>query len=330
VWNTPWRKKTHLRHMGLSFQGLLIHLRWVQLRRAFPIYGLVLLGLAVCTVPWLVHRIVTIDQEYAYYIAGGVLLSIVGWHQRRPDLDFVRKHLPFPHAELMFEYALLSLPVVLGLWSMWMVGLVLIATSLIIPWMPAARVSRPHAMWLRALIPAHLFEWKSAVQRTHPFTLLLWVVALALCWLPILPLFLLWLIVVQLCGMQEDCEPRSMLLVTTPDAKALLRTKTSGAVELTTLLVLPVLIGATIFQPQWWWIHLLFGLGQVVVVAFAVLLKYSNYVPNERLTGNGAVITTAAMFSVLPGLFVVPLIMLLTERRKALANLHYHFHGHPH
>ncbi len=316
--------------MNWNDRGLLLRLRVVQLRRAFPAYGLVLLGIAVCAAPWLVHRIVESGADYKYYLSGAVLLSIAGLHQRRPDLQFVHKHLPHPHAELMMEYALLALPVVVGLWcsSAWQQGLVLFAAVLAIPLLPVARISRPRAVWLGAIVPAQLFEWKSALQRTHPFGLLLWVAALSLCWLPVLPLFLLWFIGVMICGMHEDCEPRSMLLATAPNASALLRTKTIGAVKLMTVIVLPVLAGATVFQPQWWWVHLLFGVGQLALVALAVTLKYSNYVPNERLSANGAVITTAAVFAILPGLFVVPLIMLLTERRKALDNLHYRFHDH--
>ena len=318
--------------MNWKDQGLLLRLRIVQLRRAFPVYGRVLLAIAICGVPILVRSVVESSADYKFYLGGAVILAIVGGHQRRPDLDFVRKHLPYPRSELMAEYALLVIPVVIGfmLGNAWQEGLVLFAVALCIPLMPVARSSRAHSMWLRALIPAHLFEWKSAIQRTHPFGLFLWVAAMALCWLPMLPLFLLWFIGLQICGMYEDCEPRSMLLATAPNARALLRTKTVGAVKLMTVLALPVLIGATVFQPQWWWMHLLFGLGQLVLVAFAVMLKYSNYVPNERLSANGAVITTAAMFSVLPGLFVVPLIMLLSERRKALDNLNYRFHDHHH
>jgi type IV secretory pathway TrbD component len=84
-------------------------------------------------------------------------------------------------------------------------------------------------------------------------------------------------------GAQEQCEPRAMLLATAPDARALLRSKVLGSMRIMVLLELPVLIGATIFQPDWWWIHGLFGLGMLVLVAYAVLLKYANYRPNERL-----------------------------------------------
>jgi len=120
-----------------------LRLRIVQLRRDFTTYGLVLLGIAVCVLPWLVRQIVESDANYKYYLGGAVLLSMVGLHQRRLDLDFVRKHLPFPRSELIAEYALLALPIALGFWcsNAWREGLMLFGAVLCIPWMPVARVS---------------------------------------------------------------------------------------------------------------------------------------------------------------------------------------------
>ena len=119
-----------------------------------------------------------------------------------------------------------------------------------------------------------------------------------------------------------------MLLATAADAPALLRSKVFGAMRLMVLIELPVLISATVFQPDWWWIHALFGFGMLVLVAYAVVLKYANYRPNERLDANSANVGVAAVFAILPGLGVVPLIMLLSEVRKARENLHTYFHAH--
>lgn len=166
--------------------------------------------------------------------------------------------------------------------------------------------------------------------RTHPSSFLLWALALVFCWLPVLPLMLLWGSTVVLTGMQVDCGPRAMLLATSPDAAHLLRRKLRGGLVITTLVMVPVLIGATIFQPQLWWVHALFLPGQLSVVALAIVLKYRSYIPNERLTGNEALVTTAAMFSAMPGHFLFPLIMLLWERRDALQNLNTYFHADPH
>ncbi|MEO8590417.1 MAG: hypothetical protein ABI432_13665 [Flavobacteriales bacterium] len=308
---------------------VLLGLRWIQLRRAVPPFGIMLLALALVILVWLLQKAVVRDASYGAYIAGALLLAVWGMHQRRLDLHFLHRHVPNPRLVMALEYAALALPVLLGLLlaHAWTCAAMVPVVGAF-PWVPVVRTSGVRGGWLRKRLPIRLFEWKSAVQRTHPFGLLLWLAAMTLCWLPMLPLFLLWFIGVLICGMHEDCEPRSMLLATAPNAEALLRTKTIGAVKLMTVIVLPVLIGATVFQPQWWWVHLLFGLGQIALVVLAVTLKYSNYIPNERLSANGAVITTAAVFAILPGLFVVPLIMLLTERRKALDNLHYRFHDH--
>jgi Na+/melibiose symporter-like transporter len=93
---------------------------------------------------------------------------------------------------------------------------------------------------------------------------------------------------------------------------------------------MPVLVAATLFQPGWWWVHAGFGLGMLVLVAYAVVLKYANYRPNLRLEANGANVSLAALFAVLPGLSLVPVIMLLTELPKARANLNAYFHAHHH
>jgi Na+/melibiose symporter-like transporter len=68
----------------------------------------------------------------------------------------------------------------------------------------------------------------------------------------------------------------------------------------------------------------------VVLVAYAIVLKYANYRPSLRLEANGANVALAALFAILPGLSLVPVIMLLTELPKARANLNAYFHAHHH
>lgn len=309
---------------------VLLRLRWLQLRRALPPYGIVLLALAVVFALGLMYRAVLQDAAYAAYIAGGMLFTVWGLHQRRPDLHFLHRHVPQARLALAVEYGALVLPVlvVLGLAGAWPSALVLLAV-VALPWLPVVRTSGVRGSWLRRGMPAQLFEWRGLVQGTHPWGVLLWLAALAFCWLPVLPLFLLGIVALMAAGTQEQCEPRAMLLATAPDARALLRTKVFGALRLMLVLELPVLIEATVFQPDWWWVHAGFGLGLLTLVAYAVVLKYAHYQPNERLSANGANVSIAALFAILPGLSVVPLLMLLTEVPKARANLTAYFHDHP-
>ncbi len=315
--------------VNASASLVLLQLRWLQLRRAMPPYGRVLLGLAVITAVGLVRKAVLHEATNAHYIAVGALLMVWGLHQRRPDHHFLHRHLPQPRLAMALEYGALALPVLAGLLlsGAWASAAVL-PTVLVLPWSPVARSSGVRAAWLRKWIPAHLFEWRSFLQNTHPWSSLLWLAALGFCWLPVLPMFLLGVVALMACGAQEQCEPRAMLLATTADARALLRRKVLGSVWIMLAVQLPVLSGATIFQPQWWWIHTLFGLGMVVLLAYAVALKYANYRPNDRLEANGANVTVAAVFAILPGLGLVPLIMLLNEWRNARANLNTYFDAH--
>ena len=308
---------------------VLLRLRWMQLRRALPPYGIALLALAVCATPWLLRKAVLNDTTLAPYIAGAVLFTVWGMHQRRPDLRFLQRHVPHAQLAMALEYGVLILPVLLGLllahaWTFAAAMLVVCA----LPWTPVVRTSGVRGGWLRKWMTPSLFEWRSLLQSTYPWSPLLWFAALAFCWLPVLPMFLLGAIALMACGAQEQCEPRSMLLVTAADARALLRMKLFGAMRIMLLLELPVLIGATVFQPEWWWIHGLFGLGMLVLVSYAIVLKYANYRPNERLDANGANVGVAAVFAILPGLSLVPLIMLLGEVRKARENLNTYFHAH--
>ncbi len=309
--------------------SVLLRLRWLQLRRALPGYGIVLLTAGVCGLLWLLHKAVTHDPSLAAYISGGMLLAVAGLHQRRQDHHFLQRHLPRPRLSMAVEYGAFMLPVslVLMLAQAWLPAAAL-CLVLALPWSPVTRASGVRGAWLRKRIPVQLFEWRSAVQGTMPFSLLLWMGALAFCWLPVLPLFMLGAIAMLAAAAQEQCEPRAMLLATAPDARTLLRDKMLGSVWLMLLITTPVLIGATIFRPQWWWIHLFFGLGLLVLVAYAVVLKYANYRPNERLDANSANVGVATVFAVLPGLCVVPVIMLLTEVPKARANLNSYFDAH--
>jgi hypothetical protein len=311
------------------FSTVLLRLRWIQLRRAFPAYGMVLLGVSVLAAVWLLRRALVHDSSWAPHVVGGALFTVWGLHQRRADHHFLQRHLVRPQEAMAVEYGVLLLPVLWGLllanaWT-WAAAWPLV---LLVPWSPVVRVGEVRGGWLRKWIPAQLFEWKGLLQGSHPWSVLLWAAALALCWLPVLPLFLLGVLALMVAGAQEHCEPRAMLLATAADARTLLRTKVLGSVRLLLLVELPVLLAATVFQPQWWWVHALFGLGQLALVAYAVVLKYANYRPNTRLEANGANVAVAALFAILPGLSVVPLIMLLTEVPKARANLNAYFHDH--
>lgn len=296
-----------------------------------PAYGVVLLALAWGAAVWLLRRAVMLDASLAPYFAGAAFLMIAGMHQRRPDLHFLDRHLHHSRLAMAAEYGVLVLPVLLGLLfaGAWIwATLTLFACAL--AWTPALRASGVRGGWLRRSIPVRLFEWKSAVQGTYPWSVVLWLGALAFCWLPVLPLFLLGGLALMACGAQEQCEPRSMLLATASNASTLLRTKLGGALRLMLAVHVPVLFAATWFRPEWWWIHALFGLGMLAVVLYAVVLKYARYQPMERLSGNSANVTTAAVFAILPGLCVVPIIMLLTELRPARENLSTYFHDHDH
>jgi cytochrome c biogenesis protein CcdA len=310
---------------------VLLRLRWLQLRRAAPGYGVPLLVVAAVAAVWLPCNAVVNDASRAPYIAGGAVLLVSSLHQRRADLHFLHRHVQHARWAMVLEYGALVLPVLLGLMmaGAWMwAAVVLLACAL--PWLPVVRSSGVRAALPRKWVPAHLFEWRSMLQSTHPWSLLLWLAALAFCWLPLLPLFLVGIVALMAAGVQEQCEPRAMLLAAAPDARALLRKKVLGSVRIMLLLLLPVLIGATIFQPQWWWIHLLFGMGVLVLVAYAVVLKYAHYRPNERLTANGVNMGIAMVFAILPGLSLVPLIMLLSELRNARINLNTYFNAHHH
>jgi hypothetical protein len=310
---------------------VLLRLRWKQLRRAFPNYGIVLLMGAVVTGIVLLRRTVELDPTYASYIAAGVLVMVMGLHQRRMDLHFVLRHLRYPRAAIALEYGVLLLVVAIALGSAkaW-TAMAILLQGAFIPWIPLKYGTGVRARVVRAWIGPVLFEWKSVLHSTHPFGLVLWIAALACCWLPVLPMFLMGIIAMLVAGAQEQCEPRAMLLASATDARALLWKKVFGSIRLTLIMVFPVVIGATIFRPGWWWIHALFGVGMVVLVMYAIVLKYANYRPSVRLEANGANVAVAAVFAILPGLSLVPLIMVLTELPKARANLDAYFHDHHH
>lgn len=303
----------------------------MQLRRAFPAYGLVLLACGVLVAMWAIYNALSHDATRAPWVVGGALLLVLGLHQRRQDHRFLQRQVPGAYASMAVEYFVLLLPVLFALLlstaRSWAPLLLLVGA---IPRMPVARTTGVRGVWLRKHIPARLFEWRSFVQGTHPWAVLVWLAALAFCWLPVLPLFLLGSIALMAAGAQEQCEPRAMLLATADDARAFLRVKLVGALRLMLMVQLPVLVGATLYRPEWWWIHGLFGLGMLVLVSYSVVLKYANYRPNERLEANGANVGVAAVFAILPGLGLVPLIMLLSEVRKARENLNTYFHAHHH
>lgn len=317
--------------LASSDRTVLLRLRWAQLRHAFPAYGIVLLGVAILFVVWLLRSAIQHDASLAPYIVGGAVFMVFGMHQRRADHAFLQRHLHRPRVALIVEYLVLMVPVSVAIFSTTaLVWSTLLLLAGVVPWIPVKHGSQVRAIGVRKHIPPQHFEWKSLVQSTHPLGLLLWLAAIGSCWLPVLPLFLVGAMAMLVAGAQEQCEPRAMLLATAVDARALLQSKVFGSVRLMSIIILPVLVGATIFRPEWWWAHALFGLGMLVLVAYAIVLKYANYRPNIRLEANGANVSVAALFAILPGLALVPLVMLLTEWPKARANLNAYFHAHHH
>ena len=132
----------------VPFPSVLLRLRWLQLRRALPPSGRMLLALAMLAVVWLLCKAVTHDASNGPWIAGGSVLLVWGLHQRRTDHHFLLRHVPRPRLELAMVYGVLVLPALLGLllataWA----SAALLLVVLVFPWSPVARSSGVRAAW---------------------------------------------------------------------------------------------------------------------------------------------------------------------------------------
>ncbi len=189
------------------------------------------------------------------------------------------------------------------------------------------RVTPVRKTWLQGLsklVPARDFEWLAGMRKTGVLILFFYLASLGLSWLVFAPLVGLWLITIQIASFYLECEPLVLLWANAGAPAQLLHGKIKRHGFMLVLLSLPVLILHTCLCPDMLLINFCFLVAQVLLLVFALLLKYTTYTPGMLLTGNAILLGLAALSVVIPfpvtgsGVYVHPELRQGAEQFKSL------------
>lgn len=211
-----------------------------------------------------------------------VAWSLLGAHRRRSDLTFLASAAPGFRPWLAAEYALLALPLALGLMALRAAGPAALAVGLapLVAWAPAARPGQATQHRWHSPFRSEAFEWVSGMRATKG--LLLWPVLVGLAtWQRASPLapvaaLLLWLLVVTAC--YGEPEPLPLLALAVRSPRQFLRRRLALGLGYAAGSALPfwVLLG---LGQAGWGAALAVALFWLALLGMVILTKYAFY-PN--------------------------------------------------
>ena len=264
------------------------------------------------------------------WAAAGILLALAVVVQvSRTDKEFVFRQLPNPKRAVFTEYSLLSLPFTVPVLFTphWYCFLVLTAGFLALAgWRYSVSSRYTLFPWLSRFTGKQNFEWTSGARKSLPALVLVYCLALAFCWVPVLPLFFLWGISLIAISFYQESEPLPLLRAFAIQPDKILKQKIVRHGKLLLLLQLPVLLLALLFNPQLWYVYVLFPPLQLLLLASAILLKYSSYEPNRKVSANMLLTSLAAFGTLVPALLPLPLFICFRYWGKAKERLQFYLH----
>lgn len=268
------------------------------------------------------------NNQNAWYIV--VLLSVfcLGIQYSRKDKDFIYKQLDNPYFQIFSEYLILTLPFsATSLFTQnWFYFPLLLLLLAFIPFLKFQFKHRAVIKTLSAVIPASNYEWISGIRKNYISAIGLYLIALAFCWVRILPLFLLWFLTILFASFFQENEPLHILREGNKTARKFLLNKIKINIRYILILYsLPVIINA-IFVNEFLTLSLLFIPAQIALLCFAISLKYATYKPGTNLLGNSVAFSIIALLSAMPYFLPIPLILAVIYFFKAEKNLKPYLH----
>lgn len=305
-----------------------VHLKQLAQQGKSKTFIYVMLGLLACAVfslSFLFFKLSTSFVQVAAFCFG-LILIVLSVHVTRADRHFVYHHIPHPELNFFNVYVFFTAPVLFGLllskfW--WLVFVVFLCFGLMSS-IKFQSVNRTRFLFISKLIPASNFEWVGGWRKQFVPLLLLYLLALSLVWIRILPLVLLWFITTTMMSFYNDAESINVLKANYTSAKKFLYAKFKNHAFLMLVLYLPVTILNAILNDGFVLINMVFLLLQVIMLWFAIACKYANYQPGTN--HQGSIITAIVAFGgIVPFMIPVPAVMAINYYFKALENLQTYF-----
>ena len=308
-------------------KSILLYIRYRQLLRNIKGLGLYIPLIFGTTIylSYVSYRIYSMDI-YSIYLLALLLFLCFSIQLNRKDKFFLFLHVTHFRREVFLEYVLLTLPFSItalftNVWYLYPIYLFLLFC---LPYISYSLKKQTHLKNLSQLIPAYNFEWISGIRKSYAILFLLYIAALSLSWFRILPLILCWLITVIITSFYSECEPINMLKEGGQNSNHFLRKKLVQHSKLLLLIFLPITIINFAFNPEYYLLIPLFLLMQLVLLWFAICIKYSMYRPLRNSSANNILLSFVTLGSVLPFLLPIPLLMTLFYYHKAKSNLIYY------
>ncbi len=308
-------------------KSVLLYIRYRQLLRnlkGIGIYMPLILG-TIIYLCYASYRIFSMEI-YSIHLIALLFLLCFTIQLNRKDKFFLFLHVEHFRKEVFLEYALLTIPFSItalftDVWYLYPVFLVLLFC---LPYITYSFKKQTYMKNLSQLIPAYNFEWTSGIRKSYIILFPLYIAALSLSWFRILPLVICWLITVSILSFYNECEPVNMLKESGQNVRLFLRKKFMQHSKLLLILYLPVLIINFIFNPEYYVLIPLFLLMQLVLLWFAISMKYGTYRPLQNSSANNVMSSFVILGSVLPFLLPLPLLMTIYYYKKAKSNLIYY------
>lgn len=308
----------------------LLNIRFLQIKRALQDGGVgsVLLPFFIIVLSYATFKAYQ-NQFYGLLLIAGLALFCLSLQIARKDKSFARMQLPQWRLQMCIEYVLLTLPFSLtALFTRHFYYFPFLLCLLwFIPYVQYQPVQKTVFKSISKLFPSAIaIEWISGFRKSFLSIIPLYIIAVAVCWVRILPLLLLWFITTIILSFYNESEPTVILKANHNSAKQFLNEKINKHSLYITCFYTPVLIVNSFFNPDFVSINLLFVLIQISLVIFGLSYKYSSYVPNQINQAASTTVSMVSIGSIVPFMLPLPVVFALVYYKKALQNLTHYFH----
>lgn len=264
---------------------------------------------------------------FAFLLTFSLAMSCLAYQSFRKDKSFLYLHSGNYHKSLYLEYSIFTFPLIMmSLFTQqWYCFFILQAMLAVIPFSKVTFRQRTLFRNISKIIPPSDFEWISGFRRTYAQVIPVYLLALGLSFVKIIPLFLLWYLTLVISSFYNECESVMILREGNDSSVTFLKQKIQSQSILLILFYLPVLVINTAFNFNFLILNLGLMLSQLALLIFVICFKYSNYKPDQIQYGNNLLVILVSLCASIPVLLPVPLIIALKYYSNAKHNLKEYF-----
>lgn len=308
----------------LAFLNKLLLVRWLQVKRelsnAGPLYALFAVALygILCVA---IHA--KAKGAAAWALPALALLIAIPTHRSRSDWRFVKTFAPNYQLVFGLEYSVIALLVTVPLlatgeiWPFLATHLLLFGVG----FLPSAKTERANLHFIGRWVPSDNFEWIGGLRKQFFLFAAFYIGAFALLVYPYLTWLAVWFLLGITSSFYENGEPLHLLMLHNGDSKSFLSRKIKSHLKIWGFMTLPILLAYCSIHHDTWWVGLILYFFFLVNISLCILVKYSAYEPNAKLTANQMTIGFGQISMLLPFFWPVPFVLLVIYYGKAKGNL---------